>query len=189
MKNKDPRVSSKSDVPSFCEATYVDIGEIKTGYSGEFLKIPSLGSCIGLVIYPKIDQISTRCAVMGHIMLSQSPEHHRELSIRRKSGERWGPAKYANKAIPVMISQMKKLGYQTKDLVAKMVGGAKMFNHAASTLRIGETNINFVKELLKSYDIPLEDFYTGGDIGMSAYFSVSDYLLVVTPTGGLPTVL
>ena len=55
---------------------FVGIAEIAIGHSGDILKITALGSCIGLVIYPiSVNDISQRCAVFGHIMLSQSPKN------------------------------------------------------------------------------------------------------------------
>lgn len=183
------RVRAFSDEPSFSEAIYVGIGEIKTGYSGEFLKISSLGSCIGLVIYPTIARISKRCAIMAHIMLSQTPKLYEDKSKNHKNKRKWGPAKYANEAVPRMISKLEKLGYKRKDFIAKMVGGAKMFNGNSGLLEIGKHNIDAAKRLLKTNEIPLKKYYTGGEKGMSVHFSVREYVLVITPSGELPIIL
>lgn len=174
----------------------VGIGEIAIGYFGDILKIISLGSCIGLVIYPKHLHGSDRCAVLAHIMLAQSPLDE-TISKRRKSllanGKKletmFGPAKYADRAVSVMISKIKKLGYLPKHLEAKMVGGAKLFGHSNDLLQVGKENALFTKHLLELSEIPLKDYHTGGDTGMSVVFDVSKYELIATPTGGFSIVL
>ena len=126
---------------------------------------------------------------MGHIMLSQTPELQKNKREDHAIKRRWGPAKYANEAVPEMISILEKLGHKKKDFIAKMVGGAKMFNGNSTLLEIGKNNIDAVKKLLKTYSIPLKKYYTGGDKGMSVHFSVREYVLVITPSGELPITL
>ena len=88
---------------------YIGIGEIALGYSGDFLMISSLGSCIGLVIYPENDEISNRYAVMGHIMLPKA-RGTKYSSKAIKSGKK---AKYADdelrNAIDVYIDATKNV--------------------------------------------------------------------------------
>lgn len=169
--------SSKSD-------RFVGIAEIALGHSGDVLKITALGSCIGLAIYPtSVGNITQRCAVMGHIMLSHSPEK------AKKEQRDIGPAKYADKAIPTMINVLEELGYHRKHLEAKMVGGAHMFGSAVFSGNIGEVNAVVCKNILKEFRIPIAAYFTGGGTGMSVIFSVDEYKLIVTPTGGSPIIL
>lgn len=157
------------------EEIYVGIGEIAIGYENTYLRIPSLGSCIGLIIYPNIE--TNRVAVMGHIMLPKSHDSP-------KRDNRWGPAKYADKGVPLMISKLlKERQVHKKDLVAKMVGGSHMFGHTAITLRIGEMNEKAVRNILKEHKIPILRSFTGGDTGTMVKFKVKDYQLIVRPTG------
>ena len=164
---------------------YIGIGEIALGYSGDFLMISSLGSCIGLVIYPENNEISNRCAVMGHIMLPKS----RGSSKINKSTKLGKEAKYADKAIPAMIEALEGQQHNNKRFVAKMAGGAKMFGQKSETFEIGKENSRVVKSVLKSMNIPLLRYYTGGETGMRVSFDVSHYKLFVTPTGGNLTIL
>ncbi|MFX0150785.1 MAG: chemotaxis protein CheD [Candidatus Hodarchaeota archaeon] len=174
----------------------VGIGEIAVGYFGDILKIASLGSCIGLVFYPKHLTGSDRFAILAHIMLAHSPSEE-VVNKRRKSllarGTKietmFGPAKYADKAVPSMISKINKLGYLPNQLEAKMVGGAKLFGTSNGLLQIGRENAQFTMNLLKDYEIHLKNYHTGGDTGMSVVFNVSNYELIVTPAGGFPIVL
>ena len=159
---------------------YVGIGELAIGYSGDFLKISSLGSCIGLVIYHKTEKISEHCAVMGHIML-----HSNHNRINKNTPSKIGTdAKYADKAVPTMISKLEKLKLNKDKFVAKMAGGAKMFGKSFNSFDIGKENSRVIKSLLVKYDIPLIKHFTGGNTGMRVIFNVNNYSLSVTPTGG-----
>ncbi|MFX0181573.1 MAG: chemotaxis protein CheD [Candidatus Hodarchaeota archaeon] len=161
---------------------YVGIGEIKVGIADDKLKISSLGSCIGLVIYPK-DKNPNRCAVMGHIMLPRSQKTDRVVSKGR-----WGPTRFADIAVPTMIEQLEKIAGKNrrKDFVAKMIGGAEMFGYTKLTMKIGEENARVTKALLQKGKIPLIMEFTGGDTGMSVDFCVDNYILTVKATGGNP---
>jgi len=64
-------LEKEDDLKSDNHTHYVGIGEIKIGFAEDNLKISSLGSCIGLIIYPK-DKCPKKCAVMSHIMLPRS---------------------------------------------------------------------------------------------------------------------
>lgn len=164
------------------EQYFVDIGETRVGFYGDLLRISSLGSCIGLILYPD-DANSKKCAVMGHIMLPKSRERDDNRPIKKY---RFGPRRFADIAIPAMIKDLvKETGKgRRKKFIAKMIGGAQMFGYTKLTLRIGEENAEMTKKLLKEAKIPLVREFTGGDTGMSVTFTVSDYLLRVRPTGG-----
>ena len=164
--------------------TYVGIGEITVGYEGDILKISSLGSCIGLVLFPKDSDFSKKIAIMGHVMLANAPKKN-----EKKIKNRWGPAKYADEAVPTMIGKLEKLGFHVSTINAKIVGGANMFGHGSKTLKIGQTNEKMIKRLLSQNKIPICKSFTGGDVGMSVKYIVKDHLLIVQPTGGQPIFL
>jgi len=162
---------------------YVNISKIVIGYSSDILKIPALGSCVGLVIYPR--NITNHVAVMGHIMLPGTLK--RKNSTNQKKNQ--SPAKYSDQAVPKMIEKLEKLGFSIGDLDAKMVGGAKMFSSSSDTLHIGKENTRVITKLLKKYKIPLVKHYIGGDRGMKVRFNVKNYELLVSPTGRSPIIL
>ena len=175
------------DAPKECKnkrIAYVGIGEIISGDVENILKISSLGSCIGVVLFPKNPDYCSKVAVMGHIMLPYSPKDG-----EKKIPNRWGPAKYAEKAIPTMIQMMEELGINVDNIGAKIVGGANMFGHGSKTLQIGKTNERVTKKLLLDHKIQIKRSFTGGDIGMSVTYVVEDNLLTVQPTGGAPIIL
>ena len=165
------------------ETIYLGIGEVAIGYANDILGITALGSCIGLVIYPKIENLLNRCAVMAHIMLSNAPVNE------NPEQNRFGPAKYADHAIPILIKRLEDEGFNRNQFHAKMVGGAKLFGSGTLGLRIGAKNAETIKMLLKKENIPLLKSFTGGDTGMSLTFYVRQYHLTVKPTGGTKIVL
>ena len=164
------------------EQYFVDIGETQVGFAGDLLRISSLGSCIGLILYPD-DANPKKCAVMGHIMLPKSRENGDKKPIKKY---RFGPKRFADIAIPAMIKDLvNEAGKRRrKNFIAKMIGGAEMFGYTKLTMRIGKENAKMTKKLLKEAKIPLVRKFTGGDSGMSVTFNVSEYLLRVKPTGG-----
>lgn len=163
---------------------YVGIGEVHLGFSNDHLKISSLGSCIGLIIYPNDDN-DNRCATMGHIMLPKAPSNESN-KVKRKS--KWEATRFADVAVPVMIKNLNKaVGHRSgrrEVFVAKMIGGAEMFGMTKLSYKIGKENTRMTKQLLKQNKIPLIKEFTGGDTGMSVDFKVSDYTLRIKPTGG-----
>ena len=164
---------------------YVDISKIVTGYSNDILKIPALGSCIGLVIYPRNIPRPDRVAVMGHIMLPESHKKTNTIAQKKKNL----PGKFSDQAVPKIIAKLEKLGFSRRDLDAKMVGGAKMFSTSSDTLDIGKENTRVTTNLLHDFKIPLVKHFTGGDRGMKVRFNVKNYELLVTPTGKSPIIL
>ncbi|MHA1945295.1 MAG: chemotaxis protein CheD [Candidatus Hodarchaeales archaeon] len=181
-KQSFPDVLTKS---SQSKTMYVDISKIVVGYSNNILKIPALGSCLGLVIYPRKIVHPDRVAVMGHIMLPDS-QKKRNFGAQKK---KYPPAKYSDQAVPAMISELENLGFFRKDLDAKMVGGAKMFSSTSDVLDIGKENTRVTTKLLQKFKIPLVKQLTGGDRGMKVRFNVKNYELFVTPTGSSPIIL
>lgn len=169
------------------EEYFVDIGETQVGFKGDLLKISSLGSCIGLIMYPDDTNIR-KYAVMGHIMLPKSGGRDKKKPARQ---HRFGPKRFADIAIPEMIKELEKIAGKGRRMsfFAKMIGGAQMFGYTKLTIRIGEENAKMTKKLLKEAHIPLVREFIGGDTGMSVTFNVSEYLLKVKPTGGKPIIV
>jgi chemotaxis protein CheD len=81
-------------------------------------------------------------------------------------------AKFADTAIPALVAEMEKLGASRSRLVAKIAGGAQMFNlsEASSIMKIGERNKDSSIETLKSLGIKLLHSETGANYGRSISF-------------------
>jgi chemotaxis protein CheD len=132
------------------------------------LKTTGLGSCVGITLYDS----KAKVAGMAHIMLPSS-EIAREGQLNA--------AKYADTAIPEMISRMQALGGLLSRFEAKMAGGAQMFAFTGNsdTMRIGPRNVDSSKEMLNRYRIPLLAEDTGGNYGRTIEFDCETGILLL----------
>jgi chemotaxis protein CheD len=138
------------------QTAMIGIGEYRVG-SFPMMTI-GLGSCIGLTIYDD----NLKIGAMVHIMLPDS------------AGRKDRPGKYADTAIPLLLKELTALGSKNRSLVAKMAGGACMFEYFGTNLNIGERNSDTVRSLLKQYNIPLLKEDVGGKVGRSVTFLPSN---------------
>ncbi len=134
------------------QAVMIGIGEYRIG-TFRMASI-GLGSCIGLTLYDP----EQKTGAMVHIMLPES------------SGRTDRPGKYADTAIPILFDELTANGSKKKSLVAKMAGGATMFEAFSASMNIGQRNIDKVKSLLSEHNIRLVAEDTGGKMGRSVYF-------------------
>jgi chemotaxis protein CheD len=134
------------------QTAMIGIGEYRVG-SFPMMTI-GLGSCIGLTIYDD----TLKVGAMVHIMLPDS------------AGRKDRPGKYADTAIPLLIRELNALGSRNRNLIAKMAGGACMFEYFGTNLNIGERNAEKVRALLKELNIPLVKEDVGGKVGRSVTF-------------------
>ncbi|HII99619.1 MAG TPA: chemotaxis protein CheD [Methanoregula sp.] len=134
------------------QTSMIGIGEYRVG-SFPMMTI-GLGSCIGLTLYDE----SSKIGAMVHIMLPDS------------AGRKDRPGKYADTAIPLLIKELGIKGAKTKSLIAKMAGGACMFEYFGTNLNIGERNAERVRAILKAEGIPLKKEDVGGKVGRSVTF-------------------
>ena len=79
---------------------------------------------------------------------------------------RIGPAgKYVDTAVALLVKELIALGCKNRSLVAKMAGGACMFEYFGANLNIGERNAGKVRILLKEHNIQLVAEDVGGKFG------------------------
>lgn len=145
------------------------ITEIKVGIAdlnlvldpGSIMTI-GLGSCIGIALYDK----TTKVAGLAHIMLPDSTQFKAATN----------PMKFADLAIPMLIEKMEKQGCKKRNIVAKIAGGASMFNFTDKSIisDIGKRNSAAVKKTLKEQEIPIMAEETGGDKGRTMILSAAD---------------
>lgn len=118
-----------------------------------------LGSCVGLVLYDKVNKI----AGMVHIVLSQNNRTQTEVNV----------AKFADTAVDAMLLRMVRQGANRASVVAKMAGGAHMFAgsaHKNPMLQVGEKNVTVTKQRLAQLRIPLVAEDTLGNCGRTVEF-------------------
>nr|WP_092068282.1 chemotaxis protein CheD [Dendrosporobacter quercicolus]NSL47036.1 chemotaxis protein CheD [Dendrosporobacter quercicolus DSM 1736]SDL73526.1 chemotaxis protein CheD [Dendrosporobacter quercicolus] len=135
------------------ELIKVGMADYKVGRNPASLISYGLGSCVGIALYDPV----TKIGGLAHIMLPDSTQ--------ARSTD--NPAKFADTALPLMLSDMLKLGAMKFRIAAKIAGGAQMFTFANATdiMRVGERNTEAVKAVLKKIDVKIIADDTGGNYG------------------------
>lgn len=136
----------------------VKIADYKIAGCPTILTTHGLGSCVAIALYDP----ETRIGGMGHIML---PSGAGPKAVGN-------PKKFADLCISEMFRDLISGGCRTDKLVAKIAGGASMFDLPCSeNFSIGDRNReSVITELLKK-DIPLIGEDTGGKYGRSVEFN------------------
>lgn len=131
----------------------VGIAEIAVTQTPDILRT-ILGSCVGICLYDKDRGIGG----LAHVMLPTS----------KQGGS--SPKKYADTAIPMLADELVSLG--AGKLVAKIVGGAMMFNLSENSLmgEIGKNNVSKAREILEKLNISIAAEDTGGNYGRTIDF-------------------
>lgn len=139
------------------EVKNVGIADMKICKAPDSLITYALGSCVGIVLYDQ--QIKT--AALIHIMLPDAMSNPPDNIY-----------KYANTAIAETLKKLDFMGVSRARLIAKIAGGAKMFNVTGNSIlgTIGERNIERVIEILQKNRIPIRANETGGTIARTLVF-------------------
>ncbi|MBE5934373.1 MAG: chemotaxis protein CheD [Lachnospiraceae bacterium] len=132
-----------------------------------------LGSCVGVTLYDPINHIGG----MVHIMLSDS----KKFAINRMGGEILNKGKYADTGIEELLTQMIAIGADRRNIVAKIAGGAQMFEikEGNDILSIGEKNIEASKNVLENLGICVVAEDTGMDYGRTIELNLDNGDLLV----------
>jgi chemotaxis protein CheD len=155
--------------------TMVRMGELAvSSASGHVLVSLGLGSCIGLALLDR----KMGAAGLAHVVLPQSQGH----------GDA-NPRKFADVAVPELISEMEATGARKMRLEAVLVGGASMFAVSASNLEVGQRNEAAVRELLTRARIPVRAHATGGSRGRTIRVDVATGTVTYREAGGQDTEL
>ena len=125
-------------------------------WDGELITY-ALGSCIGICLYDP----SVKLAALIHIMLPINMEAGRKNTM-----------KYADTGIKETIRQLEARGARKNRLVAKIAGGAKMFEVSGSTGlgNIGQRNIESVHMNLRREGIHIVSENVGGTVARTLSF-------------------
>ncbi len=138
------------------QTAMIGIGEYRIG-SFPMMTI-GLGSCIGLTMFDP----NLYVGAMVHIMLPES------------GGRKDRPGKYADTAVPLLVNELIALGCKNRAIIAKIVGGACMFEYFGTNLNIGERNAGKIRTTLKEHHIQLAAEDVGGKVGRSVTFLPAD---------------
>jgi chemotaxis protein CheD len=125
-----------------------------------------VGSCVAVTLYSS----RRRVGMLSHVVLPKA----------RGGGD--NPAKFADTAIPYMISTLQREGVLLSELTAKLAGGACMFGDSQFA-RIGESNVQATIEALESAGIGIAGRDGGGNSGRRVCFDLATGQVTVTCVG------
>ncbi|SHM11313.1 chemotaxis protein CheD [Caldanaerovirga acetigignens] len=154
------------------EIIRVGMGEYKTAKAPAMLVSFGLGSCVGVALYDGVRKIGG----LAHIMLPDS-------SLAGKKD--FNPGKFADTAIEHLVAELKNGGASTKNLVAKIAGGAQMFQLKSenSVMMIGKRNVEAVRRKLNQLNIDLIAEDVEGNYGRTIEFCCETGKLTVKTIG------
>lgn len=150
------------------EKKVVGISDIQVVKRPDTLITYALGSCVGICLYDAIQGI----AGMSHVLLPDSGMCPKDTNVM----------KFADTAITELISRMQRNGAAKHRMTAKIAGGAQLFGNNTNNpaLRIGDRNVQAVKEHLKKNNIRIISEDTGSNYGRTLIFSAEDGSVVVS---------
>ena len=131
----------------------VGMADLNICKSPDVITTLGLGSCIGLTLYDPV----TKIGGMVHYMLPDSTQVRNNENI----------AKFADTGIDELVKKVVAAGASRQRLVAKIAGGAKMFETTGVSAigNIGARNAEAAKQILKQKGIRLVAEDTGLNYG------------------------
>ena len=135
------------------EVIKVGMADLQVAKAPDSLITLGLGSCIGLTLYDPV----TKIGGMVHYMLPDSTQVRNNTNI----------AKFADTGIEELLKRVTAAGASRSRLVAKIAGGAKMFETTGGSNigNIGARNAEAAKMILKQKGIRLIAEDTGLNYG------------------------
>lgn len=140
----------------------VGMADLNVSTAPNILKTTGLGSCVGVCVYDSL----TKIGGMAHIMLPSSKNSRHTSTVI---------GKYSDTAIDELLNSLYKHGVSKNNLIAKIAGGSQMFSFAGGSeiMKIGQRNIEAVKEDLHRHKIRLVAEDVGGNYGRTIEFDLS----------------
>lgn len=135
------------------EVIKVGMADLNIAREPDVLTTLGLGSCVGIALYDPISKVGG----LAHIMLPDSTQ------IKNNENK----AKFADTAIVELIEKMLNIGAKRNRLIAKIAGGAHMFEfkNMNDMMSIGNRNIVAVLGGLEAMNIPVIAQDTGENYG------------------------
>ncbi len=141
------------------EIIKVGMADLKICKAPDGLITLGLGSCVGIAIRDPL----TKIGGLVHIMLPDSKAIVNNNGVKEK---------FADTGIEELVQQMVALGANRNRLVAKIAGGATMFQlqGRSDIMKIGERNIQASINKLNEMNIALLSQDTGDNYGRTVTF-------------------
>lgn len=139
----------------------VSIAQARIEQAPAVLKAYGLGSCVAVALYDPVTTIGG----LGHMLLPCRPQ---KTPLGSES-------KYVDAGICQMVDELVRAGANREGLVARIAGGANMFESAYQTLisSIGARNAKSARETLAALGIPLVSEEVGGNRGRTVEFDLA----------------
>ena len=145
----------------------VGMADLKIAKAPDLLTTLGLGSCIGLTLYDPVSKVGG----LVHYMLPDSTKLKNNTNI----------AKFGDTGIRELYKQVVANGANPRRLVAKIAGGAKMFEVSglSNVGNVGERNAEEAVLILKELNVPLIARDTGLNYGRTVVLDclTGDYLI------------
>ena len=141
----------------------VGIAQMRVREAPTRMETMALGSCLGIVLFDE----ENRIGALAHVM------HPRRELVKNNANR----AKFVDSAIKLMLDRMVRRGASRERIVAKIFGGARMFEDVVGSkgvIQIGEENITAARAELKALGIPIIAERVGGSRGRTILFDVAD---------------
>ncbi len=155
------------------EANIIKVGmaDLNVAKEPDILTTLGLGSCVGIALYDS----ATKIGGLAHIMLPDSTQIKNNENV----------AKFADTAIEKLVEDMVTLGAKSNRIVAKIAGGAHMFEfkNMDDMMRIGTRNVTAVIEILDKLRIPILANDTGSNYGRTIELHTDTGMLLVRTIG------
>ena len=155
------------------EAKIIKVGmaDLRVAKAPDILTTLGLGSCVGIALYDNVAKIGG----LAHIMLPDSTQIKNNSNV----------AKFADTAIEQLIEELVSQGARNTRLVAKIAGGAHMFEfkNMDDMMRIGTRNVSAVIDCLEAFRIPIIASDTGSNYGRTVELHTATGVFVVKTIG------
>lgn len=155
----------------------VGMADLNICKSPDIITTIGLGSCIGLTFYDPVSKIGG----LVHYMLPDSTQMRNNSNI----------AKFADTGIEELLRQVVKAGANRNRLVAKIAGGAKMFEVSgmSNVSNIGERNALAAKQKLRELRIRLIAEDTGLNYGRTVELHCDTGEFYIKAIGKTPKII
>ena len=152
----------------------VGMADLKIAKAPDSLTTLGLGSCIGLTLFDPVAKIGG----LVHYMLPDSTKLKNKTNI----------AKFGDTGSRELYRQMTLAGANPRRVVAKIAGGAKMFEVSgmSSVGNVGERNAEQAKIVLKELKIPLIAEDTGLNYGRTVVLDCENGDYIIKAVGKTP---
>ena len=149
------------------DAIQIGMASYKVGKKPETLSTLGLGSCVAICIFDELNKIGG----LAHIMLPDSTIMKGDIN----------PAKFADTAVPLLLTELGRFGAAKHAIFVKIAGGAHMFSFKTEdpAFEIGARNVDAVELACKKNGLRIVARSVGGNCGRSVWLDLSTGTLTV----------